>query len=77
MKRVVFGCTLMLLGIIGASAFLIAHAILVGPSAWENIMTMIPGIGSRGGVDGFVVLAFGAVSIIGCVIAIKELRVDP
>ena len=76
MKQVLFGCALMLTGIIGASAVLVAHAILIGPGAWKHIMTMIPGIGYRGDVDGFVVLVFGAISIVGCVIAIKGMRTD-
>jgi len=74
MKKLIFGCTLMLVGVIGASAWLIAHAILIGPGAWKDIMTMIPLFGFRPSVDGAMVLVFYLISIVGTIIAVKELR---
>ena len=76
MKRLIFGCTLMLSGIIGASAWMISHAILVGPAAWSNIMTMMPFVGFRSSVDGAMVLLFYLMAIVGAVIAIKEILRD-
>ena len=73
MKRLIFGCTLMLSGILGASAWMVAHAILVGPGVWNDIMTMMPFIGFRSSIDGAMVMVFYLIAIIGAVIAIKEI----
>ena len=66
----------MLSGILGASAWMISHAILVGPGAWSNIMTMMPFVGFRSSVDGAMVLLFYLMAIVGAVIAIKEILKD-
>ena len=76
MKRLIFGCTLMLSGILGGSAWMISHAILKGKGAWKGIVYMLLFPGLRGSFDGVMVLVFYLIAIVGAVIAIKEILRD-
>lgn len=75
MKKLIFGCTLMLLGAICGTGWLIAQAVRIEPGAWSTMLNMFPGIGF-GRPDGYVVLLFYAIAVVGTVIAIKALKED-
>jgi len=68
MKKLIFGCTLMLAGMIGSAAWLVAGASLVQGGAWSTLLNMFNRI------DGWIVLAFFAVAVVGAVIALRALK---
>ena len=68
MKHVVFGCTLMLCGLIGAFGWLIASCTLAGDALWRTPWDVL-----FSGPEIFPVLAFGALSVLGAVFAWKGL----
>lgn len=69
MKKFIFGCTLMLVGAICGTGWIVAHCCAcVEPSAWSTVMNIFSD------KDGFVALAFYLIAIIGTVIAIKDLK---
>ena len=70
MKKLIFGCTLILSGIIGASAWIIAHAFLVEPGAWSSVTNIF------GGIDGIVVILFFAIAVLGAIIAMRAMKED-
>lgn len=70
MKKLIFGCTLIIGEIIGSSAWLIAHALLIEPGAWSSITNIF------GSIDGIVVLLFLGIAVIGTIISIQALRKD-
>lgn len=73
MKKLIFGCTLMLLGAICGTGWLIAQAVRIEPGAWSTMLNMFPIIGF-GRPDGYIVIFFYIIAIIGTVIAIKSLK---
>lgn len=73
MKKLIFGCMLMLCGILGGNAWLLAQAVRIEPGAWSSMTNMFPLIGF-GRVDGYIVLFFYAVAIVGAVIAARAAR---
>lgn len=69
MKKFIFGCTLMLVGAICGTGWIVAYCCAcVEPSAWSTVMNVFSN------TDGIVSLAFYLIAIIGTVIAIKELK---
>ena len=70
MKKLIFGCALIIGGIIGSSAWLIAHALLIEPGAWSSITNIF------GSIDGIVVLLFLGIAVLGAIISIQALRKD-
>lgn len=69
MKKLIFGCTLMLFGAICGTGWIIAHcSACVEPSAWSTILNMFPSI------DGCITIAFYIIAVIGTVIAIKAIK---
>ncbi len=70
MKKVIFGCFLMLSGIIGGSAWLLAESYLVEPGAWSTVFNVF-GFDRE---EGYIIILFYALAIVGAVIAIRELR---
>ena len=70
MKKLIFGCTLILSGMIGSSAWIIAHAILVEPGAWSSITNIF------GSIDGIVVILFLVIAILGAIIAMRAMKED-
>ena len=68
MKKMIFGCALMLCGIIGGTGWLIAYASLVQPGAWSSLLNIL----SR--IDGWILLFFYTVAIIGLIIATENLK---
>lgn len=71
MKKVIFGCALMISGIIGSSAWLIANALLHEPGgAWDKVTDIF------GSTDGIVVILFFGMAVLGTVIAVQALGKD-
>lgn len=68
MKKLIFGCTLIISGIIGSSAWIIAHALLIEPGAWSSVTNIF------GGIDGIVVILFLVIAVLGAIIAIRAMR---
>ena len=69
MKKFILGCTLMLVGAICGTGWIVAHCCAcVEPSAWSTVMNIFSD------KDGVVALAFYLIAIIGTVIAIKDLK---
>ncbi len=73
MKKLIFGCTLMLLGAICGTGWLISYASLVEAGAWSTMLNMFPIVGF-GELDGFIVILFYVIAIVGMVISIKALK---
>lgn len=73
MKKFVFGCVLMLSGIIGGTGWLIAHALIIvsEPSAFYIFL----GTGARR-IDGYIVMIFYIIAIIGAVLSANNLNED-
>lgn len=70
MKKLIFGCSLMVCGIIASSAWLIANAFLVEPGSWSSITNIFDGI------DGIIIIIFFAVAVLGAIIAVRSLKKD-
>lgn len=70
MKKFIFGCVLMICGMIGSSAWLIAKVLLVEPGAWSTVLNIF----DFGRVDCYIILFFYLVTIFGALIAVKELK---
>lgn len=68
MAKLVFGCALMLGGIIGGTGWLIAVACLTEAGTWSSLFNLFPVLGF-GLLDGYVVLLFHAIAVVGAVIA--------
>ena len=76
MKKLIFGCALMLCGVICGTGWLIAYcSACVEPSAWSTVLLIFPIIGF-GRKDGYIVLLFYALAIYGAVLAVKALKED-
>ncbi len=75
MKKLIFGCTLMLFGAICGTGWLIAQAVRIEPGAWSTMLNMFPIIGF-GRIDGYIVILFYFIAVVGAVIAIKSLKED-
>lgn len=75
MKKLIFGCTLMLLGAICGTGWLIAQAVRIESGAWSTMLNMFPIVGF-GRLDGYIVILFYIIAVVGTVIAIKALNDD-
>lgn len=75
MKKLILGCTLMLCGVIGGTGWLIAAGSLVEKGAWSSILNLFPLIGF-GRPEGYVVLLFYVVAVVGAVLAIQAWKSD-
>lgn len=69
MKKVFFGCMLMLTGIIGGSSWLIAESNLIQPGAWSSMLNLK----STGSI---IIILFYVLAVVGGIIAIKALKED-
>lgn len=72
MKKLFFGCMLMLTGIIGGSSWLIAESNLIQPGSWSSMLNIFRS-NSTGSV---IILLFYAIAVVGGIIAIKALKED-
>ena len=75
MKKLIFGCVLMLCGAICGTGWLVAYSRLVQEGAWSSMLNMFPLIGF-GSIDGYIVIFFYAVAVVGTIIAVKALKED-
>ena len=73
MRKLIFGCTLMLLGAICGTGWLIAQALQIEPGAWSTMLNLFPIVGF-GRTDGYIVLFFYAIAVVGTVMAIRALK---
>lgn len=73
MKKLIFGCFLMLTGAICGTGWLLAQAVRVEPGAWSSMLNMFPIVGF-GRPDGYIVIAFYLIAVIGAVIAIRAFK---
>ena len=70
MKKFIFGCTLMLIGAICGTGWLLAYSNLVQPGAWSTMLN----IWAFNRLDGYVIILFYAISIFGAIIALKSIK---
>ncbi len=68
MKKFIFGCVMMLCGVICATGWITASASLVQPGAWSSVTNIFYDI------DGYIVLFFYALAIVGTVIAVTSIK---
>ena len=74
MKKLIFGCTLMLVGMIGFVGCLIAEVTLVQPGAWSGFFHVFTS--KYHVLEAIIIITFLLVSVIGTVISIKALKED-
>lgn len=72
MKKLIFGCVLMLCGIIGGTGWLIASASIVQGGAWSTVLNVF----DFGSPECYIIILFYALAIVGTVVAIKSLKED-
>lgn len=72
MKKLIFGCALMLCGIIGGTGWLIASASVVQGGAWSTVLDVF----DFGGIECYIILFFYALAVIGTVVVAKALKED-
>lgn len=70
MKKLIFGCVLMLCGVIGGTGWLIAFASIVQESAWSTLMNIF----DFGRPECYIIMFFYVLAIIGTIIAFKCLK---
>ena len=75
MKKFIFGCVMLLCGMLSGTGWVIAGTSLVQPGAWSSVTNLFPIIG-HGDIDGYIVLFFYILAIVGAVIAIKSIKED-
>lgn len=73
MKKFILGCIMMLCGIIGGTGWLVAYSNIVQAGVWSTMLNLFPIIGF-GRVDGYIVMLFYIVAIVGAFIAFKSLK---
>ena len=64
---------MMLCGIIGGTGWLVAYSNIVQAGVWSTMLNLFPIIGF-GRVDGYIVMLFYIVAIVGAFIAFKSLK---
>ena len=75
MMKLIFGCVLMMVGVIGGTGWLIAYSNLVHPGGWVSLFDIFEGIG-YGTADKYIILLFYAIAIIGIIISTRSLKDD-
>lgn len=70
MKKLIFGCVLMLCGVIGGTGWLIACASIVQDGAWSTIINVF----DFGKHECYIIIFFYALAVVGTVVGIKGLR---
>ena len=73
MKKFILGCIMMLCGLIGGTGWLVAYSNIVQAGVWSTMLNLFPIIGF-GRVDGYIVMLFYIVAIVGAFIAFKSLK---
>ena len=75
MMKLIFGCVLMMVGVIGGTGWLIAYSNLVHPGGWVSFFDIFEGIG-YGTADKYIILLFYVIAIVGTIISIKAFKDD-
>ena len=70
MKKLIFGCALMLCGIIGGTGWLIASATIVQGGAWSTVLNVF----NFGRTECYIIILFYALAVVGTAVATKELK---
>lgn len=70
MKKLIWGCTLMLCGMIGGTGWLIACTSIVQGGAWSTVFTVF----DFGKPECYIIIFFYVLAVVGTVIGIKGLR---
>ncbi len=70
MKKLIFGCALMLCGVMGGTGWLIAGASLVQGGAWSTVLNVF----DFGRPECYVILLFYALAVFGAFVSIKTLK---
>lgn len=73
MRRFIFGCILMICGMIGGTGWLIAYAIIAGTGAMPSL-TVLFSLIDYGIIEGYIVSAFYIIAVVGAVLAVLNLR---
>lgn len=72
MKKLIFGCVLMLCGIIGGTGWLIASVSIVQGGAWSTVLNVF----NFARTECYIIILFYALSVVGTVVATKALKED-
>lgn len=73
MKKMIFGVALMLCGAICGTGWLVAHCCAcVEPGAWSTVMNMF----DFDSMDGWLVILFYVIAIIGAMCSLKSIKDD-
>jgi hypothetical protein len=72
MKKLIFGCILMLCGINGGTGWLIAKASTVQGGAWSTVLNVF----DFGRPECYIIILFYALAIVGAVVSTKALKED-
>lgn len=70
MKKFIFGCVLMLCGIIGGTGWLIASASVVQDGAWPTVLNVF----SFGDPECYIIILFYVLAVVGAGSAIKAIK---
>ena len=70
MKKFIFGCVLMLCGIIGGTSWLIASASIVQGGAWSTVLNVF----DFADPECYIIPMFYAIAVVGTVTAVRELK---
>ena len=72
MKKLIFGCILMLCGIIGGTGWLIASVSIVQGGAWSTVLNVF----DFGRPECYIIVLFYALAVVGTVVSVKALKKD-
>ena len=70
MKKFIFGCVLMLCGIIGGTGWLIASASVVQDGAWSTVLNVF----SLCDPECYIIILFYVLAVVGAGAAIKAIK---
>lgn len=72
MKKLIFGCALMLCGIIGGTGWLIACTSIVQGGTWSTVLNVF----NFGRTECYIIILFYVIAVVGTVVATKTLKED-
>lgn len=76
MKKFIFGCVLMLGGILGGTGWVLSRAIMASSLGWDSLSHLFDFGLNNWWAERFFIIAFYIIAVIGAVIAIKALKED-
>lgn len=75
MKKFIFGCILMVSGILGGTGWVLARASMAASLGWASLSHLFS-FSSDWWAEQFFIIAFYSIAIIGAVIVLKTLKED-